>query len=156
MQDVLNINSSVQDTFNMAMKKELLLGFKLNIVSDLIDSMVGLLGPRVYIDNNGNGSVSAVDVATFSRVATISGFINPRGMASSPTFNNVYVVNSRNASVSAIDADTNSILITIQVGAFPIGAVIDNTLNRLYVANHKVYVTNFNIPLLMDLYLRLV
>lgn len=93
---------------------------------------------NVFIDNDGNESVSVVDVAIFSRIATISGFINPRGMASSPTFNNVYVVNSRNASVSAIDADTNSILITIQVGDFPIDAVIDNMLNRLYVDNHNI------------------
>ncbi|MGQ3740392.1 hypothetical protein ACUBUI_32355, partial [Bacillus sp. Fil] len=37
LQDVLNINSSVQDTLDMAMKKELLLDSKLNTVSGLIN-----------------------------------------------------------------------------------------------------------------------
>ncbi|PFB39908.1 hypothetical protein CN404_30630, partial [Bacillus thuringiensis] len=45
LQDVLRVNSSVQDTLEMAMKKELLLDSKLSKVSSLISSTNGGTGP---------------------------------------------------------------------------------------------------------------
>ncbi|WP_218008458.1 collagen-like triple helix repeat-containing protein, partial [Bacillus thuringiensis] len=44
LQDVLRVNSSVQDTLEMAMKKELLLDSKLSKVSSLISSTTGGTG----------------------------------------------------------------------------------------------------------------
>ncbi|WP_410993772.1 collagen-like protein [Bacillus cereus] len=82
LQDVLNINSSVRDTLEIAMKKELLLGSKLDTVSDLIESTGGPTGPT--------GPTGAIGVTGPTGITGPAG----RGLGSFAYISQVYPTNT--------------------------------------------------------------
>jgi YVTN family beta-propeller protein len=110
-------------------------------------------GTRIYVTNansyltsvgtggvneeTGNGTVSVIDAATNTVIATIPLGYMPGGVAVSADGTRIYVVNSDNNTVSVIDAATNTVIATIPVGIMPDGVAVspDGT---------KVYVTNWN------------
>ncbi|WP_103108862.1 YncE family protein [Brevibacillus reuszeri] len=100
-------------------------------------------GPRAYVANTINGTVSIIDVnpasPTFNTIiATITVGNGPIDVAITPDGTSVFVTNSGDGTVSTIDTATNTV-ITVTVGAGPAGVGIGNTPEgtRAYVLNSE-------------------
>src|ERR1700731_621419 len=73
----------------------------------------------VYVVNAGSNTVSLIDPATNTVIATIPVGTSPDGVAVSPTgpeAGDVYVVNAGSNTVSVIDPATNTVIATIPFG----------------------------------------
>jgi YVTN family beta-propeller protein len=90
-------------------------------------------GSKVYVANQGNGTVSVID-ATNTVVATIKVGLAPFGVAVTPDGSTVYVTNLNNA-VSVIATATNAVSATISVGNGPVGVAVKSDGSKVYVAN---------------------
>ena len=73
-------------------------------------------GDRVYVTNNGNNSVSAIDTATHQVIATIPVGQKPMGIAITPNGQEVYATNQKDGTVSVIDTTTLTVIATIRTG----------------------------------------
>jgi len=89
-----------------------------------------------YVTNQSEGTVSVIDVAGNTTVATIPVGNGPTGVAASPGGTRVYVVNQTGDTVSVIDTATNGVIATIPVGETPI-------LVAFTLGGTRAYVTNF-------------
>jgi YVTN family beta-propeller protein len=67
-------------------------------------------------------SVSAIDTATNSVVATIAVGANPSDIAISPDGKTAYVTNAGSNTVSVINTSTNVVTTTVTVGTNPVNA----------------------------------
>jgi YVTN family beta-propeller protein len=90
---------------------------------------------RIYTANEANNTVSVIDGATNSIVATVSVGSGPCGVAVNPNTNRIYTANHWSDTVSVIDGATNSVVATVSVGAIPYGVAVSSITNRIYVAN---------------------
>ncbi|MFN0015123.1 MAG: PKD-like domain-containing protein [Saprospiraceae bacterium] len=97
-----------------------------------------------YITNNTSNTVSVIDLATNTVVATIPVGIFPYGVSMSPDGNLVYVTNTISGTVSVIDAATNTVLATVPVGINPQGIAVSPDGSLVLVANTG----SFNISML--------
>jgi YVTN family beta-propeller protein len=89
---------------------------------------------RAYVVT-GQSSVSVVDLASFTVVATIAVQSGPRRIVASPDGNSLYVTNSGSGTVSKISAASNTVAAHITVGPNPDGLDISPDGSRLFVAN---------------------
>jgi YVTN family beta-propeller protein len=87
----------------------------------------------VYVAN-GN-SVSVIDGATNTVVATIANLSGPFGVGVNSTTNQVFVSNNNGNTVAVIDGATNTVITTVAVGNSPTGVRVNSTTNLIYVAN---------------------
>jgi len=78
----------------------------------------------VFISNGGDGTVSVIDTANDTVIATVPVGRRPWNMAITPDGRKLYVANGRSNSVSVIDTETNQKLTDITVGELPWGVVI--------------------------------
>lgn len=85
---------------------------------------------RGYVTNTVANTVSVIDPATNSVIATVPVGSNPKGIAVTPNGGFVYVVNQLGNSVSVISAATNTVIATVPVGVFP--TAIDITPNGAF------------------------
>ena len=90
---------------------------------------------KVYVANQGNGTVSVIDTAVNAKFSDIVVGSQPSWMALSADQARLYVVNRGSGTVSVIDTSTDAVTATINVGAGPTFAVFDPKLLRVYVAN---------------------
>ena len=100
---------------------------------------------KIYVTNSESGTVSVIDAATNTVVATIPVGTVPFDIALNPDTNLVYVVNRDSDSISVIDGDTNTVVATIPVGDSPIAIAINPNTNTLYLLNEfldKISVIN--------------
>jgi YVTN family beta-propeller protein len=81
-------------------------------------------GSRVYISNGGEASVSVIDVASNTVLATVPVGQRPWNMALTPDGKKLYVANGRSGTVSVIDTQRNVWLRDVVVGKLPWGVVI--------------------------------
>jgi len=88
-----------------------------------------------YVANLGSDTVSIVDVATQSVVATVAVGNDPDGVAATPDGTRVYVSNFLSDNVSVIDSGTNSVTTTIDVGTGPVGLAVTPDGEFVYVTN---------------------
>jgi YVTN family beta-propeller protein len=90
---------------------------------------------------NGEGAVSdtvsVIDTATNTVIATIPVGVAPSGVAITPDGSRVYVTNQNAASVSVIDRSTNTVIATVPVDFGPFGIAITNDGTRAYVASRS-------------------
>jgi YVTN family beta-propeller protein len=88
-----------------------------------------------YVSNSSGASVSVVDTATNTVVATIATGPRPIGLAITPDRTRLYVANSDSDSISVVATSTNTVIGTIGVGAFPQGLALSPDGSHLYVTN---------------------
>src|SRR6266852_2051587 len=70
---------------------------------------------NAYITNQSSSTVSVIDTATDTVIATIPVGLAPFGVAVSPDGSKVYVTNISSNTVSVIDTATNTVIATIPV-----------------------------------------
>jgi YVTN family beta-propeller protein len=87
-----------------------------------------------------NGTVSVIDGATNSVIATITAGNDPRFVAVNPATNKIYVSNRNTDNVTVIDGATNTVIKTITLGSgtHPNVIAINTLTNKLYVNNQAV------------------
>ncbi|HEY4587156.1 MAG TPA: beta-propeller fold lactonase family protein [Brevundimonas sp.] len=86
---------------------------------------------RAYIANQTDNTVSVIDVATDTVIATIAVGQAPEGVAVSPDGARVYVSNSGSNTVSVIDAASKVVTATVSVEANPRAMSIAPNATRL-------------------------
>jgi len=90
-------------------------------------------GPKAYIGNFADNTVSAIDTATGKVVATIPVAAGPHGMAISSDGRIVYISGDGSSSVSVIDTASDAVTKTIEVGKTPNGITLTGDGKQLLV-----------------------
>jgi YVTN family beta-propeller protein len=87
-------------------------------------------GPKVYIGNFKDNTVSVIDTGAGKVVATVPVVAGPHGMAMTQDGRTVYVSGDGSSSVDVIDTATDKVVKTIEVGKTPNGIALtpDNRL----------------------------
>jgi YVTN family beta-propeller protein len=80
-----------------------------------------MAGPKAYVGNFGDSTVSAIDTETGKVVATIPVATGPHGMAITPDGRTVYVSGDGSSAVSVIDTASDAVTKTVEVGKTPNG-----------------------------------
>src|SRR3990172_2332653 len=91
-----------------------------------------------YVANNGTNTVSVINTATNTVVATITVGTSPAEVAITPNGNFAYVTNTGSDTVSVIRTSDNTVIATIPVATFPAGIAITPNGNFAYVTIAKV------------------
>ena len=78
---------------------------------------------RAYVTNSQDNTVSVIDTATNTVVATVPVGVNPSGIAITPDGTRAYVATEL-GTVSVIDTATNTVVATIPIGGEPLGIAI--------------------------------
>ena len=78
-------------------------------------------GPKAYVGNFSDSTVSVIDTATGTVVATVPVSAGPHGMAITPDGRVAYVSGDGASTVTAIDTATDKVAQTIEVGKSPHG-----------------------------------
>ena len=98
-------------------------------------------GQEAYVANADDNTVSVIDTATKTVVATIAVGDEPQGVAFAPDGATAYVTNIKDYTVSVIDTATRTQTTTIAVGRSPqsiaVAVIPDGTRAYAYVPNFK-------------------
>ena len=78
-------------------------------------------GPKAYVGNFKDNSVSVIDTGTGLVVATVPVSAGPHGMSATPDGRTVYVSGDGSSEVSVIDATSDRVIRKIEVGKTPHG-----------------------------------
>ena len=78
-------------------------------------------GPKAYVGNFKDNSVSVIDIGTATVVATVPVAAGPHGMSAAPDGRTVYVSGDGSSDVSVIDTATDRVARKIEVGKTPHG-----------------------------------
>jgi YVTN family beta-propeller protein len=89
--------------------------------------------PRIVAPDN--ATVSVINTANNSEIATITVGDNSRRIAFDSTNDRMYVTNYADDTVSVISTANNSVIATVSVGDQPTGIAFDSTNDRMYVLN---------------------
>ena len=92
--------------------------------------------PFAYISNQNSNTVSVIDTASNTVVATVPVGTDPWGVAVNPTGTRAYVANANSNTVSVIDTASNSVVATVPVDTYPVGVSVNPAGSRAYVANY--------------------
>jgi YVTN family beta-propeller protein len=87
---------------------------------------------KVYVVNSSHGTVSILDCASDSIVATVRTGESPRELCCSDD-GRVYVANYYGGSVAIIDGSADTVLRVVPVGRYPSSLCYDRTDNKAYV-----------------------
>lgn len=93
--------------------------------------------PFACVPNQGDGTVSIVNVVDHSVLKTIPVGLNPIGVAVSPNGLNVYIANSGSNTVSVINTWSYTVTATVDVGGDPNGIVMAPQGDYVYVASEN-------------------
>jgi len=99
----------------------------------LLWSGISLAAPFAYITNLDANSVSVIDIASNTVVATIPVGSQPAGVAVNSTGARVYIANLD--SVSVIDGASKSVIATVPVGVALFGVAVNPAGTRVYAAD---------------------
>jgi YVTN family beta-propeller protein len=91
------------------------------------------VGPKAYVGNFKDNTVSVIDTAAAAVVATVPVAAGPHGMAVTPDGRTVYVSGDASSEVSVIDTATDRVARTIEVGKTPHGLAMTPDGRRLLV-----------------------
>ena len=90
-----------------------------------------------YIVNNDGGTVSVIDTASNTAVATLTVGTLPIAIAITPDGTKAYVSNAQDNTVSVIDTASNTVVVTLTVGTFPTFIAITPDGEQAYVVNES-------------------
>lgn len=90
---------------------------------------------KAYVSNGSDNTVSVIDTATNTVIATVAVGINPSALAVTPNGALVYVPNTASDNVSVISGATNTLVATVAVGPSPFAAAITPDGAFVYVTN---------------------
>src|SRR5215510_11005889 len=90
---------------------------------------------RAYVTNASDNTVSVIDTATNSVIATIPVGLGPSAVAVTPNGRFAYVVNQLGHNVSVISAASNTVVATVPVGLAPSGLAITPNGAFAYVSS---------------------
>jgi YVTN family beta-propeller protein len=90
---------------------------------------------KLYAVNEGDGTVSSIDLVDRTVVQTIATGATPVWAIARSDSARVYVLNSGSGTLSAIDTASDAVLSNVPVGAGANFMTYDGKLNRLYVTN---------------------
>ena len=96
---------------------------------------VPVAAPYAYITNESAGTVSVIDIATNTIVASIPVGSGPFGVAVNPAGSRAYVANGGSDNVSVINTATNTVIATVLAGSIPTGVAVNPAGTRAYVTN---------------------
>jgi YVTN family beta-propeller protein len=91
---------------------------------------------NAYVPNADDNTVSVIDTASQTVIATIDVGNTPVGAAVTPDGTKAYVTNSSDGTVSVIDTATGTVIATIDVGTVPGGLAVTPDSTKAYVANY--------------------
>jgi len=81
-------------------------------------------GPKVYVGNFADSTVSVIDAATGKVVATVPVATGPHGMAVTQDGRTVFVTGDGSSSMSVIDTASDKVVKTVDVGKTPNGIAL--------------------------------
>src|SRR3989454_11709785 len=88
-----------------------------------------------YVANAASNSVSVIDTASNTVVATVGVGSRPFGVAITPDGTRVYVTNGASNSVSVIHTASNTVMATVGGGQFTVGVATNPDGARVYGTN---------------------
>ena len=91
--------------------------------------------PFAYVANQSANTLSVINTANETVVATVPVGTGPRGVAVNASGTRVYAANITSNDVSVIDTATNTVISAIPVGTGPRDLAINSAGTRLYVSN---------------------
>src|SRR5258705_3215730 len=94
------------------------------ILATLVATPIFAAGPKAYIGNFKDNSVSVIDTDAGKVVATVPVAAGPHGMAITQDGRTVYVSGDGSSSVDVIDTATDKVVKTINVGKAPNGVAL--------------------------------
>jgi uncharacterized repeat protein (TIGR01451 family) len=97
-------------------------------------------GTQAYVTNSGDNTISVIDTATYTVIATIAlgipiEAIGPIAVAITPAGTKAYVANYGNGTVSVINTTTQTVIATVSVGVVPSAVAITLDGTKAYVVN---------------------
>jgi YVTN family beta-propeller protein len=104
------------------------------ILSASVATAAFAAGPKAYVGNFKDNTVSVIDTDAGAVVTTVPVGAGPHGMAVSPDGRNVYVSGDLASTVSVIDTSSDRVAQTIEVGKAPHGLAIKSDGKLLLVA----------------------
>src|SRR5262249_34616045 len=107
----------------------------LGLLGVMLSSTPAEAKPFAYVTNSGSKTVSVIDTAANTVVATVPVGDFPDGVAITPDGTHAYVVNHFSDTVSVIDTGTNTVVATAPVGSFPDKVAITPDGTHAYVTN---------------------
>jgi YVTN family beta-propeller protein len=90
-------------------------------------------GPKAYVGNFKDNTVSVIDTGTGTVVATLPVATGPHGMSVTPDGRTVYISGDGSSVVSVIDATADRVVRTVEVGKTPHGLAMTPDGRRLLV-----------------------
>lgn len=96
---------------------------------------VAEVGRAGYVANAGSNSLSVINLANNTVLATVPVGRNPVHVAVTPDGTKAYVTNAGGNTVSVMSTMTNSVVATVQVGFSPVHAAVAPNGSRVYVTN---------------------
>ncbi|MFN2607087.1 MAG: beta-propeller fold lactonase family protein [Acidimicrobiales bacterium] len=93
------------------------------------------VSPRAYVANANSNTVSVIDTATNTVVATVAVGSFPIAVAVNPAGTRAYVANANSNDVSVIDTATNTVVAIVAVPAGAFAVAVNPAGTRAYVAN---------------------
>ena len=100
------------------------------ILATLVATPIFVAGPKAYVGNFKDNTVSVIDTGAGAVVATVPVAAGPHGMAITQDGRTVYVSGDGSSSLDVIDTATDKVVKTINVGKAPNGVALtpDNRL----------------------------
>jgi YVTN family beta-propeller protein len=95
--------------------------------------------PFAYVTNNGEGTVSVIETANNTVVATVDVDFRPLFVAITPDGAFAYVTNGLSNTVSVIETTGNTVIATVRVGMSPRGVAITPDGAFAYVAHGHLF-----------------
>jgi len=107
----------------------------LGLVAFALCAMPAAAAPFAYVTNSGSNTVSVIDRASNTVVATVLVGLYPVTVALTPDGAFAYVTNCDSGTVSVIATATNAVVATVPVGTTPLGVAITPNGAFAYVAD---------------------
>lgn len=104
------------------------------LVAMMLLPAFAMAGPKAYVGNFKDNTVSVVDTAKASVIGTIAVAAGPHGMVLSPDGRTLFVSGDGSSQVSVIDTTTDSVVRSLTVGPTPHGLALSPDGRRLLVA----------------------